>query len=180
MFLVVGRIDGLLGDDVILRSQHVELRVVENLLGIGQLSHALLGALGLVRPLFEHESLLAELALKLGRLVVEVVIEGHLLAQVAVLPKREGASAGNSDSLKCADTLVQVKLALDVCERDLPGLQAEGRGEQQLHLAVVALERLVLAQVFVFLRIISRVIVAQVVHVLHQVGHGSLFLFAIN
>ena len=93
MLLVVRRIDLLLGNDVTLGSEHLELGVLKHLVGIGKLRHALLDGLLPVRLLLEHHGLLAELALELRRLGVEPIVEGHLLAQVAVLPHGEAHSS---------------------------------------------------------------------------------------
>ena len=84
--LVVGSVNFLFCDDVLLGGKHIELSVVEDLVGVGELLEAIFVALLLVCLLFEDESFFSKSALKLSWLGVEMIIKSHLLAQVAHLP----------------------------------------------------------------------------------------------
>ena len=84
---MIGSIDSFFGDVVTLWSEHVELGVLESELGVLDLCTSLLGRCLLVGSLAEHLSFELQFALELGRLWVESVVEGHSLAESAVLPQ---------------------------------------------------------------------------------------------
>ena len=86
MLLGVGRVDVVVDDREVLRRKLVELRVQEHVVGVLGLGEALLDGLLLEGLLLEHQGLLLELALQLGRLRVKAVVVGQQLARRRVLP----------------------------------------------------------------------------------------------
>ena len=86
VLLGVGRVDVVVDDREVLRRKLVELRVQEHVVGVLGLGKALLDGLLLVGLLLEHQGLLLELALQLGRLRVKAVVVGQQLARRRVLP----------------------------------------------------------------------------------------------
>ena len=87
MLLVIVGFELLLGNDVVLWSQHVELRVLEHFVGIFCLSLSLLDSWLLESRLFEVHGLSVKLALQFSGLGVEPIVESQSLAEGAILPK---------------------------------------------------------------------------------------------
>ncbi len=87
MLFVVCGIEGLLGDNVILGSELIELRIVESCGRVLNSSHSIGNADLLVGILLKDCSLESKFALQLGWLGVESIIKVHLFAKVAVFPK---------------------------------------------------------------------------------------------
>ena len=116
----------LLGNNVILGSEHVELGVLEDLIGVLDLGLPLLDRLLDIHLLSKHLCLHVDLALELGWLRVEPIIEGHFLAHVAVLPHAEAKRTYHSGTLEHSNSFIQSCLLVHVCKGDLPELEADG------------------------------------------------------
>ena len=171
MLGVVGSVELLLGNNVILGSQLVELSVFELFVGVLHRNESLLRRRDFVCLLLEHESFLGKLALELGLLRIEPVVEGHLFAKVGVLPKAEGTRTDKGSALEQTHLLVEGELGLSADEADLPELQGDRDREQKPHLPLILGVRGILAEVFVLAGVIRGVVEPQIVHILHQVSH---------
>ena len=91
MLLMVVCLELFLGDVMVLRCQHVELRVLENFVGILDLSLSLRSGFAHVGRLFHLHGFLLGLALEFSGFRVESIVESQTLAQIAELPKTERA-----------------------------------------------------------------------------------------
>ena len=100
VFLVIWSLESFLGNNIVLGSQHVELRVLESLLGVFYLGHPIFHRFLRVGLLLEHSGLKRELSLQLGRLRVQSVVHKHLFPESAVLPHANRACTNDSGAFE--------------------------------------------------------------------------------
>ena len=107
MLVVIWSVKSFLWKNMVLRSKHVELRVLESLLGVFYLGHPFFHRFLLVGLLFEHSSLKHEFPLQVGRLRVQSVVHKHLFSEVAILPQTNRTCTNESSALEQSHLLVQ-------------------------------------------------------------------------
>ena len=150
MFCVIWSVRIILGENIVLRSQHVELRVLESLVGVLYLSQPLFQRFLLVSLLLEDGSLSLEFPLQLSRLGVQPVVHEHLFSEGAVLPEANRACTNKGGALEHPNLLVHVDFASNVSQTDLPYLECHWDNEEGRGLVGVLFECGILAEVLIF------------------------------
>ena len=146
---MIWSVNAFLRENVVLRGQHVELRVLESLVGILYFSQPIFHRFLLVGLLFEHSSLNQELPLQVGRFRIQSVVHDHLFSEGAVLPQADRACTNNSGAFEHSHLLVQVDFFSYVCQTDLPHLERHRDNKEGCSLVGVLLECGILAEVFI-------------------------------
>ena len=167
MLLVIVRIELLLGQDMVLRCQHVELGVLKDLARVLDFRLSFLDRFLNVTTLLEDSGFLGKFALEFGWLRVEPIVEGHFLAQVGVLPEAETASSNKGSAFEHSHLFVQGCLCGNISDTDLPNLECNWHTEQCRNLVVILLESFVFADVFILRGIVRGIVEAEIVHFFH-------------
>ena len=149
VFVVVWSVKALLGHWMVLRAQHVELRVLESLIGVLYLSQPIFNRFLHVGRLLEHSSLSQEFPLQLGRFGVQSVVHEHLFPEGAVLPQADRACTNKGGALEHSHLLVQVDFGGYVSQANLPHLERHRDNKEGCDLVGVLLVCNILAEVFI-------------------------------
>ena len=149
VFLVIWSVRIILWENIVLRSQHVELRVLEPLVGVLYLSQPIFHRFLLVSLLLEDGSLSLEFPLQLSWLGVQPVVHEHLFSKGAVLPEADRACTDKGGALEHPNLLVHVDFASNVSQADLPHLECHWDDEEGRGLVGVFFECGILAEVLI-------------------------------
>ena len=155
----------LVGVGIALGRQPVHLLV--NLLAIDIHFSEILHAARLVGSLFEELSLASEGLLEFCGLWVETIVVVPLVFKVELFSETESKGTDERDGLENSYLLVKSKFFRIVYKEDLPDLESSGQEEQGANPGSILLEALILQDVLVLEGIFSRVVVAEILHVLN-------------
>ena len=166
MLFVVWSVKAFLGKNIVLRGQHVELRVLESLLGVFYLGHPIFHRFLHIGLLLEHSSLDLKFPLQLGGLRVQSVVHKHLFPESGILPQANRACTNDRGALEQSHLLVKADFCSNVSKADLPHLEHHWDNKEGLGLSVVLLECLILAEVFILHGVIRSIVESEIVDLL--------------